>query len=399
VEEGFTTNPEEVVSRAAEAVADIRRHGDHVCFEYAGVCVAYHSDESTTSDWLTRFFEGYLVPTGAGEGDVDLYSTEDPVLFASLQRWAAQFPAADEDESADVPVTDSVILVRRKVGKSGHEALLLLFTQERRIVLVSSGDLAARREEGMQVLRAVSKWLLLERGWIPMHAACVAKDGRVICVAGPKASGKTSTMLNLLVRNDCDLVAVDKFLIRDDGDRLEVCGVPGKIGIRVGSAIEHPRLLDWLARAEASFFPHISAEDVRHIAATNTPEQLRNRKEKIHLLPAELTALFRRSITPTAPLELILIPAFDLEVEDTRLVRVEPAQALSTLTTSYVGLRSKGEDFLLHFFDLSDALLQERLAALLARHLPEVPAYEVHQNHRTNEQTAKLVEDLLPTVR
>ena len=62
---------------------------------------------------------------------------------------------------------------------------------------------------------------------------------------------------------------------------------------------------------------------------------------------------------------------------------------------SYTGLLSKGEGFLLHFFDLSDALLEERLATLLAEHLPAVDAHEVHQDHRTNEQTAELVAGLL----
>jgi hypothetical protein len=58
-----------------------------------------------------------------------------------------------------------------------------------------------------------------------------------------------------------------------------------------------------------------------------------------------------------------------------------------------------GEGFLLHFFDLSDALLEERLATLLGKHLPRVGAYAVHQNHRTNEQTADLVAGLLSSRR
>jgi hypothetical protein len=260
---------------------------------------------------------------------------------------------------------------------------------------VTSGNVEVRREEGMQILRALNKWLLLEQGWIPMHSACAAKNGRTICVAGGKGSGKTSTLLNLLARNGCDLVAVDKFLIRDGGDHLEVCGIPGKIGIRVGTAIVQPRVLTWLTEETAPFFPNISPEDVLHIAATNTPEQLRTRGEKIHMTPAELVALFPGSITPTAPLGLLLTPVFDLSVEDTRLVRTEPEEAIRLLTECYVSLVSKWEGFLLHFFDLSDAVLEGRLAAVLGKHLPEVASYRVHQNHRTNERTAELLQGVL----
>jgi hypothetical protein len=228
-----------------------------------------------------------------------------------------------------------------------------------------------------------------------MHSACAAKNGTTICVAGGKAAGKTSTLLNLLARNGCDLVAVDKFLIRDGGSGLEVCGIPGKIGIRVGSAIVQPLVLDWLAAEEPHFFPHLTPDEVGHIAATNTPAQLRTRPEKIHMTPGELAALFGGAITRTAPLGLLLIPVFELDAEESRLVPAGPEQAIGLLMSCYVSLLSKWEGFLQHFFDLDDALLEQRLAALLDKHLPGVPAFELHQSHRTNEQTADLVARLL----
>jgi hypothetical protein len=389
--------PGEIASRAAKVVWDIRRQGHQWCFEYAGVSTAYGSDEGATGEWLSRFFDGYFVPAGAGTVDAAVYSTADPELFASLQELAPGPPVVGRYGYAEIPFTDPVALIRKETGKARprEDVFLLLFTEDRTIVLVTSGNLEVRREEGMQTLRALNKWLLLEQGWIPMHSACAAKNGRTICVTGRKGWGKTSTLLNLMARNGCDLVAVDKFLIRERGAGLEVCGIPGKIGIRVGTAVVQPRVLTWLTEATAPFFPNISTQDVQHIAATNTPAQLRTRGEKIHMTPAELAALFRGSITPTAPLGLVLIPVFDLSLEDTRLVRAEREEAIGLLTECYVSLLSKGEGFLLHFFDLSDALLEERLAAMLGRHLPEVATYEVHQSHRTNERTAELVEGLL----
>jgi hypothetical protein len=348
-----------------------------------------------------QFFEGYLVPSSdATQADITVSSTGDPALFASLQELAPEQPAAGKRDYVEIPLTGSVTLIRREAEKvrPREDVFLLLFEQVRKIVLVTSGNSEVRREEGMQTVRAAIKWLLLERGWLPMHSACAAKNGRSICVSGPKASGKTSTLLNLLARNGCDLLAVDKFLIRDGGDRIEVTGIPGKIGIRVGSAIAQPQVLDWIAEAVDPFFPHLSAKEVQYIAATNTPEQLRTRPEKIHLTPAELAALFGGSITPAAPLGLLLIPAFDLDVDESLLAPLAPEQAIAMLANCYVSLLEKGEGFLLHFFGLSDAALEERLAALLAKHLPEVAAFEVRQNHLTNEHTAELVAGLLESM-
>ena len=61
----------------------------------------------------------------------------------------------------------------------------------------------------------------------------------------------------------------------------------------------------------------------------------------------------------------------------------------------YTGLDSKGEAFLLHLFDLSDADLRERLEALLSQCLVDIPAYGLHQNHTTNEQSSTLIAGLL----
>jgi hypothetical protein len=388
--------PDDVVAAADRITGHIEARGHRVRFGYEGVSTVYASDESSSPEWLTRFFAGYFSPSRTGEGDISLYATGDPALLDALRHLTPP-PAPDDGGDVRVPLADSATLIRTQVGKGRppEDVFHLLFKGERRIVLVTSGEPEIRREQARRTLRAATKWLLLEQGWIPMHSACAAKDGRAVCVIGQKASGKTSTLLNLLARNGCDLVAVDKFLVRDAGSHVEVCGTPGRIGIRVGSAITQPRVLEWLARPADSFFPHLGAQEVRHIAASNTPEQLRTRKEKVHLIPAELAELFGRRITPTAPLGLLLIPVFEADSEAARLVPADSGEVAGMLADAYVGLRSKGEDFLLDFFDLSDGRLRDRLGALLGTHLPGIPAYELRQSARTNPQAAELVADLL----
>ena len=388
---------EAIVEATERVVADLDATGRHLSLTYAGVCTAYHSDEVTTGAWVARFFEGYFVPTDTREADATVYSTSDPALFSSLQSLTSGRPVPAQRDYVEMPLTDAVTLVHTRATKvTPHEDVYrLLFAQQRRMVLVTSARLEVRQEEGMQALRALTKWLLLERGWVPMHSACAAKGSQAVCITGHKASGKTSTLLNLLATNGCDLLAIDKFLVRDAGAPLEVCGLPGKGGIRVGSAILHPRLLEWLGADDPSFFSHIGAREVQQIAASNTVEQLRDRKEKIHLLPTELAQVFGVSIRPRAPLGLILIPVFDLSADTARLDPVDAEQAATMLTECYAGLLGKGEGFLLHFFDLSDAGLKERLDVVLREHLREVDAYRLTQNHTTSDQAATLVAGVL----
>jgi hypothetical protein len=398
---------QDIVEAAEHVVAGLLARGHHLELAYAGVSTAYHSDEAASGAWMSTFFEGYFRPSHGGRPDATLFATEDPWLYRSLGRWASQSPGAGpapEPASASgrkdhttVPVDDGVTLVRTRATKVSpqEDVFTLLFAEQRRVVLVTPGRPEVRREEAMQTLRALTKWLLLERGWVPMHSACVAHTGRAVCIAGGKASGKTSTLLNLLLRSGCDLVAIDKFLLRESGAHLEVCGLPGKAGVRIGTAAVLPPLLDWVASEEHPFFATPSADEVHRIAASNTPEQLRTRKEKILILPSELSHLLKTSITAIAPLHLLLVPVFDLELTEPRLVAGSVEHAASLLSECYVGLDAKGEDALLPLFDLSDVLLRQRLADMLERHLGDIEVYELHQNHATNEQAARLVSALL----
>jgi hypothetical protein len=389
---------EQVIETAVrQVVRDLEAQGNYTCFEYAGVRTGYYNEVPEASVWLQRFFGAYFSTSARLSVNATLYSTGDAVLFAILQMIVERQSSLAKNAYVDISLTDTLALIYKQATKVTpvEDVYYLLFKKERKIVLVTTGNLEVEQEESMQTLRALMKWLLIEKGWLPMHAACAAKHGRVICISGCKAVGKTSTLLNLMAKNGCNLVAIDKFLMHDAGTHVEVCGVPGKCGIRVGSAIGHPQMLNWLAEQSAPFFPHMSLEEVQHIAATNTPEQLSKRKEKISLLASELTDLFATSITPLARLGLFLFPTFDLSIEQSRLLPYDRDLAIKMVLESYASMLSKGEDFLLHFFDLSDEILKKRLAALLSKYLPLVPVYELYQNHKTNDHSARLVAGLV----
>jgi hypothetical protein len=90
---------------------------------------------------------------------------KDTALFTSLQALAPGRAVAGKSDYVEIPFTDSVALIRRQAGKvqPREDMFLLLFEKERKILLVTSGNPEVRREDGMQTLRAVNKWLLLER--------------------------------------------------------------------------------------------------------------------------------------------------------------------------------------------------------------------------------------------
>ena len=109
--------PEELVARADEIAERIRDDGHHLHFDYVGVSTAYRTDETVTAEWIKRFFEGYFAPSDATEADVTVYSTGDPALFTALQGLAPQHAGTGKYGYTEVPVTDSVTVVRKEAGK------------------------------------------------------------------------------------------------------------------------------------------------------------------------------------------------------------------------------------------------------------------------------------------
>ena len=218
----------------------------------------------------------------------------------------------------------------------------------------------------MQILRALSKWLLLEQGWIPLHSACAAKNGRTICVTGGKASGKTSTLLNLLARNGCDLVAVDKFLIRDGGRAG---------GLRDPRQDRHPRRhgdraasgADLAHREATPFFPNISPHDVGTSQRPTRPTAPDPRRED----PPDPGRTGRAVRCPSPPPLRSACSCPRLRSVPRRTPGAHRPRRGSRLLTEVLRQPpEQGQGFLLHFFDLSDALLQQRLAARWARTCP-----------------------------
>ncbi len=77
--------------------------------------------------------------------------------------------------------------------------------------------------------------LLLQRGWLPLHAAAAAFDGGAVVIAGHSSSGK-STLVARLLRRGWSLLADDLTFVLDDGAGVRVPPTFGEIALWSDSA-------------------------------------------------------------------------------------------------------------------------------------------------------------------
>jgi hypothetical protein len=389
---------QEIELECQKAISGLEAMRSYTRFDFGETNVGYYCDDADSVEWLCHFFAGYFVPRMISSANANVYSTCNPALLALLQTSLSHSLPLNKEEYREIALDPQSILIhkRTKATPTSEGIYYYLHKPGRKLLIVSSGDPRVRREQELATIRALMKMLLIERGWLPLHAACCTKDGQGICIVGSKFAGKTSTLINLLARNGFHLVASDKLLLYDAGAQVLACGLPGKAGIRLDTVLCHPPLLHWLGKTTSPSFPHINVESIDEIAATTGGENLTMRKEKIHLLPAELTALFGVSIEAITPLKLFLFPIFDSSLQVSALVPLgEGKHRITSLMSNYLSPSRKGEGFLCHFFDASDEILKERLSSLLTRFLPDIPIYELYQSSHTNAHSALLVAEIV----
>lgn len=92
-----------------------------------------------------------------------------------------------------------------------------------RLQLINCGDRAVSGQDEWYI-RVALECLLIHRGYVSLHAACVELDGEAIAFSGPSGMGKSTRAGRWVDTFGARLVSGDRPLLRADGS--EVFGVP-----------------------------------------------------------------------------------------------------------------------------------------------------------------------------
>ncbi len=104
-------------------------------------------------------------------------------------------------------------------------------------------------------LATISLMELLERrGRYSLHAACLARDGRGVLLAGPTGAGK-STLTMALVRGGLEFLSDDVVFLDHDEGAVRVLGFPDDIGVSEDTAARFGELAGLLSVPPADGFP------------------------------------------------------------------------------------------------------------------------------------------------
>ena len=242
-----------MVHPTAEAVSastgDLRR-----TFSFAGWTTEVSSNDPDVLQWLAEFLSPWLTVGDEPVCDyrldfhVDRFGHEDVrgTVGTSPSRHAESFvrdgqevlyPVWSHSDGRETMVLDDVQVIYQLARLKHHVQ-----------ILASAGAGRSR----IAVMRAIRELLIVAlraRGALLIHGAAVAVGDRIVILAGPRHTGKTTLLLHLLLALKGRLVANDRVFVWPESDRFVALGVPTIVSLRPGTLEMLPAVADRLANS------------------------------------------------------------------------------------------------------------------------------------------------------
>lgn len=170
---------------------------------------------------------------------------------------------------------------------------------ERRALIVVSEDMLAHPYHVRCEMIEFAVYILAARGLrqVPLHAACLGRDGRGLLLLGPSGAGK-STLALCGLRRGLDLLAEDGVLV--EPRRLALSGIPNYLHLRA----------DALERTDAATRSWIAASPTirRRSGVEKFELDLRAGRARLAQAPLRLAGVVFVSAEPAAPGAPLLEP-------------------------------------------------------------------------------------------
>jgi len=317
-----------MVHPTAEAVSastgDLRR-----TFSFAGWTTALSSNDPDVLQWLAEFLSPWLTVGDEAICDYRLdfhvdrcgYEEVRGTVGTSPSRHAESFvrdgqevlyPVWSHSDDRETMVLDDI------------QVIYQLARLKRDVQILANAGAGRSRIAVMRAVRELLIVALRARGALLIHGAALAVGDRIVILAGPRHTGKTTLLLHLLLALKGRLVANDRVFVWPENDRFVAFGVPTIVSLRPGTLEMLPAVADRLANS--GFAWSLARAEVGLQAAPGRP----------NISPAQLCDLLGVEPSPGGPLAAIVLPT-PAPRDLLHVQRLTGQSAVDALTTAMFG--------------------------------------------------------------
>jgi hypothetical protein len=304
-----------------------------------GTATAVACDAPSVVKWLDEFLTpAFEVLEDGSAADFHVTIHADPSAYATI---AAKRPKGPLPPKGCFALDQEVVAhphwtaARRIVLDDARLGAFYALEGTHAEVFLDPGSPRAR-SAAMRVIReTASVRVLNDPDLLLLHAAALEHCGKAVLIAGPKGSGKTTSLLYLAAASGARILANDRSLLCLRGTEIEVRGMPTVVSIRDGTLelLRVPRL-HALRRT-----PSPSRHTLAEIAALAADAQ-EVPTEPFRLSPAQLAYVAGVSLSARGRLSAILFPEARPGEASVRLDRLSASEATRRLQSARFGIAS-----------------------------------------------------------
>lgn len=339
-------------------------------FTLLGTTIRVTCDDPATLTWLREvltppFERG---PNGGGTLDVDVSTAPDRARNVAASRPAGELAAipcfAGDRQLAYRPgwEHDGRLVVDE------HRLGAFYVLENGRVEVLAASETSRVRTATMRVVRELAVARALgDPACILVHAAAAAASSGAVLFAGPRESGKTTTLASVVRATRTAFLANDRTLLRRGADGWTAYGIPTIVNVRPGTLALLPDF--------AAAIGGIAAGPDRTVAEARAAHASGTATGAAKMSVAQLAAALDADRAGPTPLAAIVLPDRRAAHDEVAIERLTRADAAHGIATARFGQHAD-RDVPTAFARLADAARPPGAEeALLARLAVEVPCF------------------------
>lgn len=181
----------------------------------------------------------------------------------------------------------------------------LLFDKKNKEFIIGTNQNETYFETAKNCFKIIRKILEVElsKNYIYLHSGFIIHNSYGIGLIGEKFTGKTTTILNMLMHLNPRFVSNDKVYLKIEKEDVEIFSLPYTVGVRKGTLIRYPKLLQKINEYnERNVLVDFIQDDEKNVDKSNS---------KIYISPKELNELFSVDIISSGSLNLFVEPYYN----------------------------------------------------------------------------------------
>ena len=238
----------------------------------------------------------------------------------------------------------------------------------------------------MRIVREFGIGYARQAGSLLVHGAALRVGNRAFVIAGPKAAGKTTLLVHLLLRTGGQFITNDRVAVAAEGSQVMATGVPTIVSLRTSFGVWFPSLEERLRRSRYHHRFTLDEGEVSRPDPGGPPPS-----SPWSLSPRQFCRLLGTQPQAVGPVAALLFPCVAPTVPGVVVEALPPEQALDRLNDSL--LPSAPPDAM---FDVDGAENRRRPLTpedLVAR----LPSFQCRLGSRAYEEGAEWLEQLCRT--